>query len=320
MNVFLTLLLDSLRLLRARVLFWITLGISALVALIYLSISFTPSGMSFLFGIFDFDSESLNSNSPLAERLYLAIFSDFLVGVWLSLAATILAIISCAPIFPDFMSEGSIGIPLSKPVSRLTLFLYKYIGSLMFVVLQVTIFCVIVVVAIRWRVGSWNPSIFWAVPIVTLMFSYIYSVVVYVSVRTRSVLVAILAGIAVWFMAFGLQKMDDVFYLGSHRDAVSNVEGMSSMMDWLGTPEQQKTWQRITSTVMIVVPKTTETTRLMDRLIQVEGADGKSKSLVSDATESDDPTPKGVGNAVTRNSAAYVSGTSLLFEALMLGA
>jgi len=320
MNVFLTLLVDSLRLLRARVLFWITLGISALVALIYLSIGFSPEGFSILFGAFEFENGIFNSESGMAEPAYLAIFSDVLVGFWLSWVAVILAIISCAPIFPDFMSEGSIGIPLSKPVSRLSLFFYKYIGSLMFVVLQVAIFCVIVFLAIRWRVGVWNPSVFWAVPIVTLMFSYIYSVVVLVSVKTRSVLAAILAGIVVWFLAWGMQKSDDFLYLVSHPESVPEVAGAPSMLGSLGKPEEMMKWHKISSAVIFAMPKTSETTRLMDRLIQVKGEEGEaSKSLVNAATEGDDEVSGRLKKASTRNSIGYVIGTSLLFEALMLG-
>lgn len=320
MNVFLTLLVDSLRLLRARVLFWVTLAISALVAMLYLSVSFTSDGVSILFGAFEFRSEMFHAGSGLAEMLYLGVFSDILVGFWLSWVAVILAIISCAPIFPDFMSEGSIGIPLSKPVSRPVLFLYKYLGSLMFVVLQVSIFCVIVFLAIRWRVGSWNPSVFWAVPIVTLMFSYIYSVVVLVSVKTRSVLAAILAGMVVWFMAWGMQKTDDFLYMASHPEAVPEIAGAPSMMGSFGTPEQMMKWHKMSSMAMVVVPKTGETTRLMDRLIRVSSAeDGSATSLVNAATEGDDDYSKGVKKAVTRNSSGYVIGTSLLFEALMLG-
>jgi ABC-type transport system involved in multi-copper enzyme maturation permease subunit len=313
MNVFLTLLLDSLRLLRARVLFWITLIISALIAVIYLSIGFTPEGISLLFGAINIKIQMLSSGSGMAEIFYLSLFSNYLVGFWLSFFAVILAIISCAPIFPDFMSEGSIGIPLSKPVSRLKLFFFKYIGSLLFVVLQVGIFCVIVFFAIRLRIGSWNPSVFWAVPIVTLMFSYIYSVVVLVSVMTRSVLVAILAGLVVWFIAFAVQKTDDAFYLAAHPSSV--MPGMDGM---LGSSSESQKWQKISSMVLTPLPKTSGTTGLLDRLIHVTNPkDGADTSLNSAAT--DDAASGHQNQMATRDSISYVIGTSLLFEMLMLG-
>ena len=212
MSVFWVLMVDSLRLLRARALFWITLAISGLAALMYVSIGFTPTGMSLGFGAAEIKSEVLRAGAPAVELFYLGMFNKLIVGIWLSWVAIGLALISCAPVFPDFMAEGSIGIPLSKPVPRLVLFLYKYLGALLFVVAQVGLFCVLVFFAVRWRVGTWNPSVFWAVPLVTLVFSYLYSVVVLVAVRTRSVLAAILAGVLVWFVSWVGQKGEEVLY------------------------------------------------------------------------------------------------------------
>lgn len=313
MRVFWTLLVDSLRLLRARALFWITLVISALAAVIYLSIGFTPTGISMMFGMAEMESPVLRAGNPAAELFYLGLFSKFIVGLWLSWVAIGLAIISCAPIFPDFMAEGSIGIPLSKPVSRLKLFLYKYIGSLMFVVLQVGLFCAIVFFAVRWRVGTWNPSVFWAVPLVTLVFSYLYSVVVLVAVKTRSVLPAILAGILVWFASWIGQKGEEVLYqltyMGARQEDVSEG-GNDSLREW----HQRSVW------LMACLPKTGETVGLMDRHVVVGGKTGFSNSgflqvLMGREVSADES----VDRAVARHSTFYVVGTSLVFEAVMLG-
>ena len=51
MTAIATILLDSLRLLKARVLFWVTLGISVFVGILYLSIGFNESGMSMFLGL-----------------------------------------------------------------------------------------------------------------------------------------------------------------------------------------------------------------------------------------------------------------------------
>lgn len=317
MRVFLTLLVDSLRLLRARVLFWITLGISAVAALIYLSIGFTPNGVSILFGMTEIQNEVVRAGSPLAETFYLGLFSKFLVGLWLSWVAVALALISCAPIFPDFMSEGSIGIPLSKPVSRLTLFACKYIGALLFVILQVAIFCLIVFIALKWRLDVWNPSVFWAVPLVTLVFSYIYSVVVLVSVKTRSVLAAILAGVGIWFLAWLGQKGEELMYMVAY----PSPNGSLVIND--GNPDganQAKQWHQMTVWMMACLPKTGETMNVMDRLTVVGGKTGFSNSsfiaaLFGQGGDRDEH----LETALARNSTTYIIGTSLLFEAVMLG-
>lgn len=313
MRVFWTLLVDSLRLLRARALFWITLTISALAAVIYLSIGFTPTGFSMLFGAAEIESPVLRAGTPAAELFYLGLFSKFIVGIWLSWVAIGLAIISCAPVFPDFMAEGSIGIPLSKPVSRLKLFLYKYIGSLLFVVLQVGLFCAIVFFAVRWRVGTWNPSVFWAVPLVTLVFSYLYSVVVLVAVKTRSVLPAILAGILIWFASWVGQKGEEILYKVAYLDTPGEVIST-------GENDNVRQWHQRSVWLMACLPKTGETVNLMDRHVVVGGKTGFSNSGFIKILMGMESTPEeSVDQAIARHSTLYILGTSLIFEAVMLG-
>jgi ABC-type transport system involved in multi-copper enzyme maturation permease subunit len=309
MRVFITILTDSLRLLRARALFWVTLGMSALVAVLFLSIGFTPTGISGLFGLLNWEQEMLRAGSPMAEAAYLWGFSTFVVGGWLSWVAVGLALISCASIFPDFMAEGSIGISLSKPVRRLTIFLYKYIGSLMFVTLQVGIFALIVFLAIRWRLGVWNASVFWAVPIVVLIFSYLYSVVVLVAVRTRSVLAAIFAAIVVWFVSWVGQKGEELLYSLAQSE-VTEVAGKTSFKQW----HEMSVW------LMAALPKTGETADLLDRLIVAGGQRGIGQGAMIESMAGDEfGEAAEIDAAVGRHSTGYIVGTSLAFEAVLLG-
>src|SRR4051794_14492756 len=115
MNAFLAILGESIRLLRARKLFWVSLAISALVALLYLSTGFTDRGVSFLFGAKEFEAPMFAKGTPGSELFYTETFTTYIVGAWLTWMSLILALISCAPIFPEFMLEGAAGVTLSKP-------------------------------------------------------------------------------------------------------------------------------------------------------------------------------------------------------------
>ena len=55
MNSFLAILGESIRLLRARKLFWISFCLSAFMALIYLSIGFNEKGITLVFGAFSIE-------------------------------------------------------------------------------------------------------------------------------------------------------------------------------------------------------------------------------------------------------------------------
>ncbi|MEM7229981.1 MAG: hypothetical protein AAF432_14325 [Planctomycetota bacterium] len=210
MSVFNAILMDSYRQLRSMFLFWIVLGLSFFVIVFYASIGFNEDGMFLFFGLVSPESQMLSEDSPLSSLLYRAIFTTFIVGLWLAWIATILALISTANIFPDFMASGAIDIVLAKPVRRTTLFIYKYLASLMFVVLQVTIFCVGVFICMGWRIGEWDPKIFVAIPVVTLFYSYLFSVCVLIGVRTRSVLVALLLTFGLWFSVFGFNTAEGI--------------------------------------------------------------------------------------------------------------
>ena len=190
--VFRALLLDAYRQLSAAKLFWLTLGLSAIVVLVFGSIGFNDEGMSLFFGLTQIESEVVNAGSPWARGLYIGIYSSFLVTIWLGWIATVLALISTCTIFPEFVHGGSIELTLSKPISRLHLFFMKYAVSLLFVVLQVLLFCGGIFLCVGLRIGEWNWGIFYAIPIITVFYSYLFSVCVLVGMKTRSGITALL--------------------------------------------------------------------------------------------------------------------------------
>jgi ABC-type transport system involved in multi-copper enzyme maturation permease subunit len=207
---FKALLLDAYRQLSAAKLFWVTFGISILVVVAYGSVGFNEQGISVLFGLWEIESEQLNAGSPWSRGLYIGIFSSFLVNIWLAWIATVLALISTCSIFPEFVHSGSIELTISKPIGRLKLFFSKYLVSLLFVVLQVTVFCVGVFICVGLRVDEWNPMIFSAIPIVATFFSYLFAVCVLVGIVTRSGITALLITGVFWMALWTAQTSEAV--------------------------------------------------------------------------------------------------------------
>jgi ABC-type transport system involved in multi-copper enzyme maturation permease subunit len=315
MRAFLTVLGDSMRLLRARALFWISLGISLLVALVYLSIGFDEKGMTLLFGAFHFEDPFLVKGSKGAESMYLFLFSKAIIGIWLSWVAIVIALISCAPVFPEFLAEGSAGVSLSKPVSRPLLFFYKFAGALLFVVVQTSLFAVIVFVAIRWRIGSWNPTVFWSVPIMILVFSYLYAVLVLLGIKTRSVMASLLLTLLFWFFCFGSFFTEQVGYTAA-------VKGVHPFNGRDLTAEDQAYWQSAYPWLRApyaVLPKTGETTALLDRWIVLgDGQDLGGSTLDAIGERGNLGNMDEAKDDLMRHSTAWIIGTSLAFEAVVL--
>lgn len=202
------LLLDTLRLLLARKMFWITLAISAILVAAYAGIGFDEKGVSIFFGAVHFEDPRFAAGKPLAKALILGVFSTFVVPIWLAWGASILALVSTTTVFPDFMSDGAIDLVLSKPLSRFKIFFVKYLGCLLFVLLQVAIFCAGVFFVVGLRIHEWNWMIFAAVPVVLAYFSYLYAFNVLMAVLTRSSIAALLFTILFWFLLFIAQSAE----------------------------------------------------------------------------------------------------------------
>ena len=208
----LTILGDSLKLLRARKLFWIVIAISLLVGLLYASIGFNDEGFSMFFGLKQIPNDLVVKGSDFSKVFYLLIFTNFITPHWLGFLAVLLALVTSCSVFPELMKEGSIETILSKPVSRWKIFAVKYLGMLGFMAVPLTMFCLIVFLAMGLRVGVWKFEIFYAVPLLTFVFSILYSFAVMVGVWTKSTLFALLATMLFWGTSFLLHISEDMIY------------------------------------------------------------------------------------------------------------
>lgn len=201
------LLLDAYRELQARKLFWATLILSALVAGAFGLIGINPQG----YVIFGKTYYSIwNSRLIPPPAFYQYLFTYWAIPGWLGLFATVLALLAVAGIFPDLLVGGSVELYLSKPISRLRLFLTKYVFALIFTAAQVLAFCTVAYTIIGLRGGAWDWRIFLAVPLVTLFFSYLYCICVLCGILLRSTLMSILITLLVWAVVFILSWSDAV--------------------------------------------------------------------------------------------------------------
>jgi hypothetical protein len=202
-------LVDAYRELNARRLFWITLMLSGVMVISFALVGLTPKGIKVI--AWEFPIPGFNTNIIEPATFYKLIFSNLGIGVWLTWGATILALVSTAGMFPEFVSSGAVELTLSKPISRLRLFLTRYLTGLLFVALQVGVFTLASFLVIGIRGGAWIPGLFWAVPIVVLFFSYLYCVCTVIGLATRSTIAALLLTVLFWLILFGLNATDAIF-------------------------------------------------------------------------------------------------------------
>ena len=202
------LIIDAYRDLNARKLFWITMILSGVVMVAFAFLGVSEPNLTFAKWHFDM--------TPLpASVVYKTVFSYAVIGVWLSWAAIILALVSTAGLYPDLISGGTIDLYLSKPIGRLRLFLTKYFTGLLFVTLS-SGFSLFHWHMLSFSAGGaheWLPSLFLAIPIVVCLFSYLFAFCVFLGVWTRSTIAALLLTVLLWLFLWGIQTADNVFMM-----------------------------------------------------------------------------------------------------------
>ena len=287
-----------------------------------------------------------------------------IIGWWLTWGAMILALISTSTMLPDLIAGGTIDLYLSRPMSRLRLFLTKYACGLLFVAAQVAVVAIGSVIIVRWRSGEWIPSLLLAVPLVLLVFSYVFAVAVFIGVWTRSAIAAILLSILAWGMfsitqwteqslwiwqsatqsaltraeatirsanvdldRFAKHPMDD---LTGVRAAIarSSLKDATAQLPVLEHDTHlPQTLHKISKIVWLVVPKTRETSDLLDRyLLTSEEATGRAEQRKErdeargrNGREDLDNAAIEVVEEQRHRSVPLILGTSLAVEAVTVG-
>ena len=319
----LAILLASYRNLNSRKLFWITLVISAVGVLAFAMIGVNPRGFRVAF--WQFDSPMLNSGQVTPAEFYKAAFVHLGIRWWLSVGAILLALVSTAGIFPDLISSGSIDLYVCRPISRWRLFLTQYAGSLLFVALQVTVFTVASFLVIGFRGGSWEPGVLLAIPLVTCIFSFLYSPCVLLGIATRSTVAALLLTLLFWSTLFALDTADmtkqgvDPFHMQADAGRGPGARfGTRSRAASGEPPAESNGWQtayRLIHGARTVVPKTAETADLMNRWLlrgpNLNGGTNERENRMFAAQ-------KEIVETVNSQSVGWILGTSLAFEAIVL--
>ena len=239
---------DAYRELNYKKLFWITMALSIIVVAVLACLGITDEGPT-IFG-WQMPFEIISTRVIEKATFYKLLF--FLVGfsIWLTWAATILAIISTSSIIPDFVSSGSIELSLSKPIGRLRLFLTKYLTGLTFVALQVAVFSLATFLVIGVRGSSWDPRVFWAIPLIVLFFSYLFAVSALAGLVTRSAVAAIIATALVWVAAWAVNSVEAGLLLQSrmeremavslHETEITKLQKDLATLPQTGGTEQQE--------------------------------------------------------------------------------
>lgn len=129
--------------------------------------------------------------SPLqrsAEELLATVVSlGFTIGLLLFIGA-------CAGYFPGLLAEGAVDVVITRPVSRLSVYLGKYFGGLVLFALVMTALVVFVWIGVGLRLGIWHPRVFVSLPVVIFAAGVLYAILAMIGTVTRSATLSVIVG------------------------------------------------------------------------------------------------------------------------------
>ncbi len=292
------LLVDSFRESRDRKIFRVMLAISLLSAAAMACVGFEPGKVTIMFGRWEFDTESFTSGHGLREDLIAGIVVDVIMDTILGQIGILLVIIATAGFFPAWMDRGAIDIVVSKPLRRWQLFLGRYLAAMGFIFFHATVFVVLTFLVVGFRWGVWIPGYLLAIPLVVLLFSYLYCISVLAAVLFRSTVSAVLLTLMAWVCFTGVQTLDDAFTMFPEWQEYRTAYRGAHLARWIVPKTQDvlynaKKWSGAADATALMPQPQAEDRELLEGAAKVE-------------------------EARMAISPVYTIGSSLLFEAAVL--
>jgi ABC-type transport system involved in multi-copper enzyme maturation permease subunit len=168
-----------------------------------------------------------NSKKPSELVYYITYYGVSLVG------APVIMLLSCiitAFYIPNMLRKGTIDMLLAKPINRIALLLFKYMGGLTFMFVNTALLIFGLWIALGLRSGIWEPVFLINIPVITFEFAFFYAVSTLAAIVTRSPIVSILLCILTWFI------LSAVGWAHAGANALKGPDGGEGLVTgWLAT-------------------------------------------------------------------------------------
>lgn len=155
-----------------------------------------------------YGSFKLGNSLPISRRQVREYIEPLVLGILikfgLGILAVMIAIVVTSPIIPDTFRSGSLNLLLSKPISRVLLFLAKFFGSTIFVLVNIAFVLTGLYFIAGMRFGIWNEGLLGCIPLLLFVFVIFYSVSALAGLIWKNAIVCVIATMVFWFFCFAI--------------------------------------------------------------------------------------------------------------------
>ncbi|HYV36191.1 MAG TPA: hypothetical protein VE988_10835 [Gemmataceae bacterium] len=153
--------------------------------------------VTLLFGAMTFETGTRTQDHAVH---FLEIMMATMVASYLGFLLTVLW---TAGFLPEFLQPSNASVLFAKPVPRWTLLTGKYLGVVVFVAFQVSVFFGGTWFALGIKTGIWQTAYLIGIPLLVVNFAVIYSFAVLIAVLTRSTVACVFGCVLFWALCWG---------------------------------------------------------------------------------------------------------------------
>ncbi|MCA9265225.1 MAG: ABC transporter permease subunit [Planctomycetales bacterium] len=199
-----------------------------------------------------FPETPIADNRDNLERIVniaVMVVMDLVMG----LGGILVAILVTAGMVPRTFEDGSIDLLLSKPISRALLYVTKYLGGCIFILVNATFFLVGLWFLLGLRCHVWNHRVLWCIPLYVFLFGVYYAVSALAGVIWRNAIISVAMSVLFWFACFSVGSVRSG--LSEYMIARNSVQRLASTpVGWLGVSragapllwsDDSQTWQEV---------------------------------------------------------------------------
>lgn len=110
------------------------------------------------------------------------------------------SLISTSSFIPSMLEKGTIDLLISKPVSRFTILISKFLGAVIFVFISMVFLIGSIWLILSLKSGYWSPDFLYSIFALTAAFAVMYSITVLIGLLTNSSVISILVNFFLIFV------------------------------------------------------------------------------------------------------------------------
>ncbi len=169
-----------------------------------------PQGEQLWIGYAGFKiAEPLPVSKRQIKQFFEPILLGFIIKLGLGILAVFVAIVVTSPIIPETFRSGSLHLLLSKPISRIWLYLAKFFGGCVFVLVNITFVLIGLYFIAGLRFDIWNEGLLACIPILMFVFIIFYSVSALAGLIWGNAIVSVVVCMVFWLFCFSIGAMHD---------------------------------------------------------------------------------------------------------------